>query len=97
MEMSIENRNMLYDEPSEHAGKTVRIKSGKYAGEDYLVEDWWYRVGGGSWMSANGNPACMNYGVRSAFDQPIPTDDNVLYGKIDGYGCLIHISELDLK
>jgi hypothetical protein len=35
--------------------------------------------------------------MRTGFSEiPVPTDDEVLYGKINGLGHLIHISELDI-
>ena len=81
---------------SELAQKKVMIISGTYKGKEYWVEDWWENVGGGSWMFANGNPACMKYAVRAGLKDNLPTDDNVLYGKIGSLGELIHISELNL-
>lgn len=45
-------------------------------------------------MSADGNPACMNYAIRAGFSD-LPTDDEVLYGKIGGFGHLVHISEIE--
>lgn len=74
------------------AGKTVIIKSGKYKGEEYRVEDLWINVAGQSWMYSKGNPACIIYAMRSVMDK-LPCDDNVLYGKIGGLGHLIHGSE----
>lgn len=62
-------------------------------GETYQVEDYWDRLTGGSWMTAAGNPACLQYAVRSAGGS-VPLDDEVLYGKIDGLGYLFHVSEL---
>ena len=44
-------------------------------------------------MFCDGNPACLKYAVRSAFAM-LPTDDNVLYGKVNGLGHLVHISEV---
>ena len=66
------------------------------AGSDYRVEDYWINVSGGSWMDAVGNPAALNYAMRSA-TAGLPIDDNVLYGKIGGLGFLIHESELAPK
>ena len=44
---------------------------------------------------ARGNPACLDYAVRSSsLEDGLPTDDEVLYGKIGGYGKLVHISEV---
>ena len=77
----------------------------KYAGEKVIVdklgimviEDWWDRIVGKSWMGMTGNPACLEYAVRSATIQT-PLDDEVIYGKTeDGLGHLIHITEVDNK
>ena len=91
----------LHREPSPLAGRTVRIKADvvhpqfdDFGGSQYKVEDWWDRVAGVSWMHAVGNPACMIYAMRSGFAK-LPTDDQVLYGKIRGLGHLIHVSEIE--
>lgn len=80
-------------EAHEFAGKTVRIKTGKYAGADYRLEDWWVNVNGKSWMDCDGNLACIQYAVRSEV-ACIPCDDEVVYGKIGELGYLIHASEI---
>ena len=85
---------MKHDSPSDLSGKTVIIKNGSFKDSEYVVEDWWDRVMGKSWMVCDGNAACMKYGIRSAMDD-LPTDDNVLYGNIGIYGELIHVSEID--
>jgi len=37
----------------------------------------------------------MIYGMRCGLSEiPIPIDNEVLYGKIDGLGHLVHISEI---
>lgn len=91
---------MIHSEKSIHSGKTIKIKSdaNELGGKEILIEDWWDRVYGSSWMGANGNPACMNYGLRSGFSKAIfiPTDNEVLYGKINGLGFLVHINELEI-
>lgn len=86
--------------PHPLAGKTVtlRVKNPQadpdaLDGKPYRVEDWWENVAGMSWMFAQGNPACLKYAVRAAFSD-LPTDDEVLYGKVGALGHLIHISEL---
>lgn len=84
---------MINQNKYEHAGKLVKIKSGTLKGHDYHVEDYWDRVAGISWMNANGNPACLGYAIRSAKDN-LPTDNNVLYGKIGALGHLVHTSEI---
>jgi len=35
----------------------------------------------------------MVYAVRSAMNY-LPVDDVVVYGKLDGYSCLLHILEI---
>jgi len=80
---------------SELAGKKVKIVNGALVGEEILIEDWWINVSGSSWMDAKGNPACLNYAMRTGCQKfKIPTDDDVLYGKIGILGNLVHISEL---
>ncbi len=73
------------------SGKTVKLKDGR----DYRVEDWWDRLGQGSWMFCKGNMACIQYALKYAFTHA-PVDDEVLYGKIGPFGHLMHVSQLDL-
>lgn len=83
------------------AGKTVKINdTGKDAtqsavvpGAEYRVEDYWDKVTGKSWMNSDGNPAAMQYAMRSAI-AGLPLDDEVVYGKIGAFGHLVHVSEL---
>jgi len=84
------------------AGQTVKIKvagnddnaiTQELDGQDYVVEDWWENVSGGSWMNAAGNPACIKYAMRSGF-AGLPTDNEVVYGKVGAFGHLVHVSEL---
>ncbi len=92
----------MHTEKSQFAGKTVKIKPDikhpqfkNFGGSDFIVEDWWDRVYGKSWMFAKGNPACLIYAIRTGFtDIPIPSDDEVLYGHIGSLGHLVHISEI---
>lgn len=94
--------------PFEHAGKKVKVKEGvgkglqvdDMSGMDFVIEDWCENVLGCSWMNANGNPAAMEYAIRIAEngqnnDVPIFSND-VVYGKIGGFGHLFHINELNL-
>lgn len=83
---------MIHKEPSELADKKVAFKNNKEI--QILIEDWWDRVSGTSWMFSDGNPACIKYALRSAAAD-LPIDNEVLYGKIDGIGHLVHISELE--
>lgn len=84
----------VLDHPSPLAGQTIKVRLCNKPDQvvDYRVEDWWHRVGGKSWMYSDGNPACLNYAMRTAGLTPI--DDKVLYGKIGGSGVLIHESEI---
>lgn len=83
----------IHNEPHVMAGKTVTIASGTFKGEEYRIEDWWDRVAGKSWMVCDGNPACLDYALRSVEDD-LRTDNDVVYGKIGMFGKLIHISQL---
>jgi hypothetical protein len=90
---------LIHPEPHPLAGKTVMVQLAKDAphfrtGEQYTVEDYWDRVTGSSWLTANGNPAAMHYAMRSGLGQ-LPMDDEVVYGKDGrGLGHLVHVSEL---
>lgn len=83
----------------ELADQTVRLnlKSKPYQmledGVEFHVEDWWENVAGMSWMVARGNPACLGYAMRAGFGD-IPTDNEVVYGKVGALGYLVHVSEL---
>ena len=93
----------MHEVSSSLAGKAVKIQdwvkhpqNNGFGGSDFTVEDWWDIVSGGSWMYAQGNPACLVYAMRTGFsDTPVPNDDEVLYGKTpNGLGHLVHISEI---
>jgi len=85
------------------AGKTVRIKAGivhpqveNFGGSEYRLEDWWDRCAGKSWMRCDRNPACLIYAIRIGFAlEPLPNDDEVVYGKVGHLGHLLHVSELE--
>ena len=93
----------MHDKPSKLAGKTVKIKNdvthpqvNDFGGSEYHVEDWWDRVAGKSWMDCNGNPACMVYAIRTGLsNEEVPTDNEVLYGKVGNFGHLVHVSEIE--
>lgn len=79
-------------------GKVVKIKTeaNEIGGEEYRIEDYWDRIAGKSWMVSSGNPACLNYAMRTGLSStPVPTDNEVLYGKINGMGFLVHVSEIE--
>lgn len=82
---------MLHTEKSPLAGQSIPLPD---TGTSFVVEDWWDRVTGKSWMFSDGNPAAMIYGIRSGMEG-LPTDDEVLYGKVDGQGILLHVSEIE--
>jgi hypothetical protein len=90
----------LHSEPHALAGRTARLVAHGADVNGHLVEDaeiriedWWDRVYGRSWMSSIGNPAAIIYAMRSAV-RNLPGDDEVVYGKVDGYGFLVHVTEL---
>lgn len=83
------------------AGQTVRIKSTAthpqletFGGSDFRLEDWWDIMANKSWMHCDRNPWCLIYAIRSASNN-LPTDDEVVYGKIGSFGHLVHVSELE--
>lgn len=96
----------IHDKPHPLAGRTVTLdkKADDPArhmvmpGSEYRIEDWWDRVSGQSWMYSQGNPAAIQYamrsGMRCAMGAAVPSDDEVVYGHIDGMGHLLHVSEL---
>lgn len=46
-------------------------------------------------MHCNSNPICLRYAMRASTSAVrIPNDNEVVYGKIDGMGHLLHESEL---
>lgn len=90
---------MVHEESSPLSGKEVKIKdtANELGGATILIEDYWDKVTGGSWMNADGNPAAMIYAMRTGFSSKIniPINDEVLYGKINGLGHLVHVDELE--
>ena len=81
---------MRHSERHPQAGQTIKVDIGN-GPVDFRLEDWWDHLTGGSWMDAVGNPAALNYAMRSALTLPI--DDEVVYGKIGALGYLVHTSE----
>lgn len=85
----------LHDQAFHLAGKTVTIKNGDLKGKEYRIEDYWDRLSGKSWGLCQGNPACLIYAMRIGLQEfRVPSDDEVLYGKIDGLGHLVHLKEI---
>lgn len=89
----------MHTEAHPLAGKTITINGGVFAGSTYAVEDWWDRVAGRSWKECVGNTACLEYAARYSIVPQThvlpPLDDEVVYGKIDGLGKIIHAIDLD--
>lgn len=48
---------------------------------------------GQSWMFMTGNPAAIIYGMRVGV-AGLPLDNEVVYGKVDGLGHMVHVSEI---
>ncbi len=86
---------MIQRDKSPLAGQTVTIKetAAQIGCQPFVVEDWCQNVLGGSWMNAVGNPSALIYAARTAGSTPL--DDEVLYGKINGLGYLVHVNELE--
>ena len=79
------------------AGQTVTISAdlhGSGSGEhSFEAEDWNDRLFGQSWMYMEGHPASLVYAMRSAV-AGLPLDNEVVYGKVQGLGHLVHVSEI---
>lgn len=97
----------IHAAPHPLAGTTVTLGGDRLAadaelkpGTAYRVEDWWDRVSGQSWATSQGNPAALKYAVRTACGdiagKPVPDDDEVLYGKVNGIGHLVHVCEIEV-
>lgn len=91
---------MIHDQPHPNAGCTVTLSLAETApdirtGDLFVVEDWADRVFGRSWGVMDGNPTAMKYAIRSGLSD-LPTDDEVLYGKVAGFAHLIHVSEIEV-
>ena len=90
---------MIHSEPHPLAGAVVKVTplgaphQELVEGADFRIEDYWDRVSGRSWGDSVGNIACINYATRMGLAGG-PSDDEVVYGKINGLGYLVHVSEL---
>lgn len=80
----------IHEHDHPQAGQEITVVNGMFAGALFRIENWWDRIAGRSWMVCDGNPACLQYAIRSNH----PIDDEVIYGKIEGLGYLLHVSEL---
>lgn len=94
---------MIHKEPHLKAGQVVKIipsakhpQIKEFGGAEFEIEDWWDRVAGKSWKWCDGNPACLIYAMRTGLNEyEVPTDDEVVYGKIGAFGHLVHVNELE--
>jgi hypothetical protein len=81
----------------ERAGQDVTVDADLHVvgpgRHEFRVEDWADRVFGRSWMVMDGNPVALVYAVRSAAAE-LPTDDQVLYGKVGHRAHPVHVSEI---
>lgn len=93
----------MHQEPFKYKGKQVPLRKdfchNQYPDMDHIiVEDWWDRLAGQSWLNMQQNPAVIIYAIRARQSKySIPIDDDVLYGKYKGMGVLVHVSELNLN
>lgn len=84
------------------AGQKVRLKEGigkfmqgEAGGAEFVVEDWAENVLGCSVWAANGNPAALEYALRTGTnDNNVPIDNNAVYGKVGWFGHIVHESEI---
>lgn len=63
-------------------------------GQEFRIEDWQDRVFEESWQTADGNPTAIKYAVRSGV-LGLPLDDECVYGKVNGIGHIVHVSEFE--
>lgn len=84
---------MIHKAKYEHAGKTVQIIAGQFKGEEYRLEDYWDRISPEPWGMSDGNPACIEYAIRTS-TEGVPADDEVVYGKVGNLGKLMHVTQL---
>lgn len=87
---------MVHNESHPNAGESVSVRVKSMEGDieaTAVIEDWWDRVSGESWMTSDGNPAAVIYALRSGIKE-LPIDNEVVYVKIQSLGHLIHVSEI---
>jgi hypothetical protein len=83
----------IHSEPSPLAGKTMQIVDpDPLSGSKIVIEDWWDRIAGKSWMVCDNNLACLDYAIRTAGLSTF--SDEVVYGKIESSGKLVHVDHL---
>jgi hypothetical protein len=84
-------------DPSPYAGTTVQLRTDalEIGGLPADVVDWYERTSGGvSWkLTIATDPRAQGYAIRRA-RAGLPDDDDVLFARVDGMGCLIHRTEI---
>lgn len=83
---------------SPYAGKTVRLRVAavELGGYDVQVVDWYENIGNKvKWRDAIGrDPRAEGYNLRHGL-AGLPDDDDVLFGRVDGMGQIIHRTEIE--
>lgn len=86
-------------DPSPYAGQTVKLKAdaAELGGRDVEVQDWFSRVRGRGWKEAlaGNDPRAVSYNVRRGLGGLPDDDDDVLLGRVDGMGQIVHLSEVE--
>jgi hypothetical protein len=98
-----ETPNTSITHPKQHplSGMTVKLNSSAHdpqremiePGMEFAVEDWYDRIGNGSWYAGVQTWATQWYCKRQ-MTTFIPLDNEVVYGKIGHLGHLVHVTEL---
>ena len=81
------------------ANRELKIIKGYLQGNTIIIEDWWEKITGHHWKTdALTNPAAYNYCIHHQrdYDNYDKSVDLVLYGKIDGFGYIVNVNELEL-
>jgi hypothetical protein len=101
---------MIHSEPHPLAGRTVTVElKGPHhqlegTTHEFEIEDWWDRISHKnlSWAESHGNWAAELFGIRVGqfknATELLNKDqmNEVVYGKIGGYGNIVHQSEIIL-
>lgn len=61
----------------------------------FECENYWDVLTGKSWYRSamDGNPAALQYAFRTK-GAKLPLDNQVVYGQINGFGYMLHVTEL---
>ena len=93
-------RSPVHADPHPNVGHTVDIIEGEHTGLDFIVEDWQDRVSDyDHWkdgLAARKSDFIM-YAMKLGRTPGTPTNDEVLYGTIGGYRCLMHETWLSVN